>query len=161
MVVYSVEGVQNLPFKIKPTHFSILIPTPLKNPTTEQISRSERVDRVGFQDKQITDRQMTHTVRSKCWVCKLLYMPHWKLLQYKKVVMHLVTKKKNSLELPRNIYFCVDFTYEMRAILYISFNYTKSEKTGATSPIKQRWKLLSNNWKLNNQQILTSTNRQI
>ena len=61
MVVYSVEGVQNLSFKIKPTHFSILIPTPLKNPTTEQISGSERMDRVGFQDKQIRQANDTYS----------------------------------------------------------------------------------------------------
>ena len=34
----------------------------------------------------------------------------------------------------------------MRAILYISLNYTeeKPKRTGATSPIHQIWKLLSN-----------------
>ena len=51
-----------------------------------------------------------------------------------------------SLELPRNNYFRADFTYEMRAILYTSLNYTeeKGKRTGATSPIQQRSKLLSN-----------------
>ena len=34
----------------------------------------------------------------------------------------------------------------MRAILYTLFNYTqeKAKETGATNPIQQRWKLLSN-----------------
>ena len=32
-----------------------------------------------------------------------------------------------SLELPRNIYFRIDFTYEMKAILYTSLNYIEEK----------------------------------
>ena len=48
--------------------------------------------------------------------------------------------------IPRNIHYGTDFAYEMRVILYSSLNYTeeKAQRTGAASPIDQRWKLLSN-----------------
>ena len=60
-----------------------------KTPTIEQLGSHIRC----FQDRQMTNRKTTHKKEIKLlWVCKLLYMPHREQLQYKKVVMHLVTK---------------------------------------------------------------------
>ena len=93
MVVHNVEGGQNPPFKIN-SPLSILIPTPSK---TQHLSNWVCQRDSGF-SRQTNDRQKNdiYSEIKLLWVCKLVYMPHEQLLQYKKVVMHPLA---NFLEL--------------------------------------------------------------
>ena len=71
--------------------------------TVRHISQTVR-----FQDRQMTDTNNTHSEIKLLRVCKLLYMSHGELLQYKKVVIQLVTSLLELVNLVQKLNYAVD-----------------------------------------------------
>ena len=131
MVIHNMKGGQKPPFKIKPS-FSILIPTPLPLPKKNNNWANGCVREVArFQNRQMANRQTTDTHKEikLLWVCKLLCMPQGELLQYKKVVIHLLTSLLEVVNFTQSLITQSGFTSEKKAATIFKKRLTLKEET--------------------------------